>query len=46
MRICKVKGDNGFLGSNGTPHVGIRKDFHETEKGLSRKDGKVFGAPN
>ena len=45
-KIIKVKGDNGFLGSNGTPHVGIRKDFHETEKGLSRKDGKVFGAPN
>jgi hypothetical protein len=44
--VIKAKGDNAFLGVDGTPHVGIWKDFHETDNGrLHRKDDKVFGPP-
>lgn len=44
-KVVEVHGDNGFLGASGSIHVGIRKDFDETETGLRHKDGKVLPAP-
>jgi hypothetical protein len=44
-KVIEVRGDNAFLGSSGSIHVGIRKDFVETATGLRRKDGKVLRAP-
>lgn len=39
-------GDNGFLtGSSGGIHVGISRDFTATDKGIKRRDGKVFPPP-
>ena len=43
--VIKHRGSNAFLGTCGTPHVGIRRDFKETATGLTRRDGKVFGPP-
>jgi hypothetical protein len=44
-KVVAVRGDNSFLGVSGSIHVGVRKDFDETETGLRRKDGKVLSAP-
>jgi hypothetical protein len=44
-QVIKAGGDNKFLGVGGTPHVGVRKDFHQTDDGLVRKDSKTFAAP-
>jgi hypothetical protein len=38
-------GGNSFLGVGGTPHVGIRKDFHPADKGLARRDKKTLPSP-
>ncbi len=43
--VIKQNGDNSFLGTQGRISTGIRRDFNETAKGLSRKDGKTLGAP-
>jgi hypothetical protein len=43
--VIKHDGGNEFLGVGGGISVGIRDDFHQTAKGLKRKDGKVFLAP-
>jgi hypothetical protein len=43
--IIKQNGDNSFLGAQGRISTGIRRDFNETAKGLSRKDKKKLGAP-
>jgi hypothetical protein len=43
--VIKHDGGNEFLGVGGGISVGIRDDFHQTAKGLKRKDGKVFPAP-
>jgi hypothetical protein len=37
--------DNKFLGVGGTPHVGVWKDFHQTNDGLVQKDSQIFAAP-
>ena len=42
QKVVKAGGDNAFLGSSGSIHVGVRDGFHETSTGLRRKDGKVF----
>jgi hypothetical protein len=44
-KVIEAEGDNAFLGVGGTPHVGIRKDFYPTIKGLARKDGIHMPAP-
>jgi hypothetical protein len=44
-QVIKAGGSNKFLGVGGTPHVGVRKDFHQTNDGLVRKDSKIFAAP-
>jgi len=44
-RVLDASGGNEFLGVGGSPHVGIRRDFRPTEKGLARKDGRKFPAP-
>ena len=36
-KVIENGGSNRFLGAGGTIHVGVRKDFEETAKGLSRK---------
>jgi hypothetical protein len=43
-QVIKAGGDK-FLGVGGTPHVGVRKDFHQTDDGLVWKDSKIFPAP-
>ena len=40
--VIKAKGSNAFFGEGGSISTGVRKDFNDTPKGLSRKDGKVF----
>jgi hypothetical protein len=37
-KVIKNDGSNRFLGAGGSIHVGIRKDFEETAKGLVRKE--------
>lgn len=44
-KVIDARGDNAFLGSSGSIHVGVRKDFAETSTGLRRRDGKVLPAP-
>ena len=44
-RVIDEDGGNSFLGVGGTPHVGTRKDFYPTEKGLARRDRKRIAAP-
>jgi hypothetical protein len=41
----KAGGANKFLGISSTPHAGVRKDFHQTDDGLVRKDSKLFPDP-
>ena len=44
-RISEYKGVNSFLsGSSGGIRTGVAKDFYPTDKGLARKDGRVFPA--
>ena len=43
--VSRGWGGNEFLGICGTPHVGIRKYFYSSNKGLSRKDGIHMPAP-
>ncbi len=43
--IIKSKGNNDFLGVNGSLHFGVRQDFDETIDGLARKDSKLLLAP-
>lgn len=46
-KIVSVKGDNSFLtGKKGGLHSNVRKDFKDTEKGIERRDDKIFEAPN
>jgi hypothetical protein len=45
-QAIKAGGDNKILGIGGTPHVGVRKDFHHTDDALVRKDSKIFPAPS
>jgi hypothetical protein len=44
-QVIKAGGDNKFIGVGVTPHAGVRKDFHQTDNGLVRKDSKIFAAP-
>ena len=44
-RVIDAGGGNEFLGVGGSPHVGIRKDFYPTKKGLARRDGQQIPAP-
>ena len=45
-KIIQHSGDNIFLaGSSGGIRTGVTKDFYPTDKGLARKDGRVFSAP-
>jgi hypothetical protein len=37
-KVIQAEGDNKFLGSGGSIHCGIGKDFKETENGIKRKD--------
>jgi hypothetical protein len=41
----KAGGGNKFFGIGGTPHVGVWKEFHQTDDGLVQKDSKIFPAP-
>jgi hypothetical protein len=43
--IIKSKGNNAFLGVNGSLNFGVRPDFDETVDGLVRKDSKLLLAP-
>jgi hypothetical protein len=45
--IKQNAGDNSFLGTQEgrISSTGVRRDFNETAKGLSRKDNKKLGAP-
>jgi hypothetical protein len=43
-QVIKAGGGNKFLGVCGTPYVWVRKDFHQTDNGLVRKDSKIFPA--
>jgi hypothetical protein len=45
VEVIKANGVMHSLVLVGPPHVGVRKDFHETSNRLYRKDGKVFGPP-
>ena len=45
-RVIAEDGNNTFLGVNGSPHVGIRKDFYPTDKGLARRDGSQVPPPS
>ena len=46
QKVIQQKGSNKFLtGSDGGMHVGIRKNFKETDYGLARNDGKKINAP-
>ena len=42
QKVIAAGGDNDFLGTSGSIHVGVRKDFDETARGLKRKDGRVL----
>ena len=44
-RVIDAGGSNEFLGVGGSPHVGIRRDFYPTKKGLARRDGQRIPAP-
>ncbi len=45
-KVIKAKGDNKFLGSDGSIHTGVRNDFRDTVDGaLVRKDQKYIDAP-
>ena len=44
-RVIEANGGNDFLGVGGSPHVGIRRDFYPTKKGLARRDGQKFPPP-
>ena len=44
--VIKNGGDNKFLGNGGSISGGVRDDFHPTECGIARKDGKHLNAPN
>lgn len=44
-RVIEANGGNDFLGVGGSPHVGIRRDFYPTKKGLARRDGQQILAP-
>ena len=45
-KVIAAKGDNSFLGGDGTVHVGVNQDFDESLNGMKRKDGAVVAAPN
>jgi len=46
QKVIQQKGSNKFLtGSDGRIHVGIRKHFKQTDRGLTRKDGNKINAP-
>ena len=44
-KVVEAEGGNEFLGIGGTPHVGIKKDFYPTNKGLAGKDGIHMHVP-
>ena len=44
-KVVDAEGGNEFLGVGGTPHVGNRKYFYPTNKGLARKDGIHMPSP-
>jgi len=44
-KVMEMQGDNSFLGSSGSIHVRICKDFDKTATGLCCKDSRVLLAP-
>ena len=44
-KVVEAEVGNEFLCIGGTPHVGNRKDFYPTNKGLARKAGIHMPAP-
>ena len=43
--VVKRQGDNKFLGERSGLSFGVRKRFHETAVGITRRDGKKIAAP-
>ena len=44
-KVVEAEGGNYLLAAFVSPHVGIRKYFYPTNKGLARKDGIHMSAP-